>query len=155
MEDVSLYFTAQTGDDVTQSASGENFTQSIPLGIARNIAVGSKKLYLEAIVKEALVGAGDTVDIDLFTSSDSAGTQNVTVISQAIVSFPAASAAGSRLFAAVPEQIYNSTSFLEENLYLCAMAYARGSGAPSQGLVTCLLTLEPGIPHIYPTNTLV
>ena len=154
-EDSNLFFTAQGGDDVTANAAGELFTASIPLGVVRNIAVGSHKLYLQAIVMQALVGAGDSVDIDLLTATNQGITAGVVTVQQAIVSFPAASPVGTRLYAEVPESTYNSATFLQENLYLGAQSYARGSGAPSQGLIFCELTLEPGVPHIYPTTTLV
>jgi hypothetical protein len=153
MDDISLYFTAATGDDVTASASGELFTQSIPLLSARNISIAKGKLYVVATVMQALVGGGDSVDLDLITTSDAALSQNLTVITQAIVSFPAASAVGTKLFALVPESTYNSSTFLAENLYLGLRAYARGSGAPSQGLIKACLSLEPAIKHIYASAT--
>lgn len=156
MEDSSLYFTDPTlGDDVTASAAGENATKSIPLGAVRNIGIAAHKLFIEAMVVTALTGAGDSVDVDLVTSSDAAVTQNVVPIKNTILQIPAVSAAGFKVFQPFPESFFNSAAFLQENLFLGVVFTARGSGNPGAGLVKVLLTLEPGEPHIYPTTSLV
>jgi len=154
MNDHNLYFTDQdAGDDVTANGSGKNFTKSIPLGVVRNISIGKGKLYIEAVVKTILAGAGDSVDIDLCVSTDEAGTANVAVIAQTILQFPAVSPAGVHLSALVPESSYNSNVFLQEKAFLFARSYGRGSGASESGNIVCCLTLEPAHKHIYPSAT--
>ena len=153
MEDVNLYFTAVTGEDLHAGAPTKG-SLSIPMGVARNIAVGPKKLFLCAVVTVALVGGGGTLEVDLIDADDATLTTNMRVVRDAFLQFPAASAIGDRMYAQIPEQLYDDKTFLQEKLYLGVQVSADGS-ALSAGSLVIFLTTEPGVGHIYPTTNIV
>lgn len=159
MEDQNLNFSADAGDDMTASAAGELFSLSIPLAVMRNISAGTKKMFVEIIVKTALSGAGDTLDIDLGYSDDAAGVTNAVWFAPTLLQIPAAAAIGTKLSAQIPDSLYNSATFLQEGsaagANLILRGYARGNGAPNTGKVFAHLTLEPGFHNVYPSKTTV
>lgn len=155
MEDNSLYFTATPGGDDLHTATTLG-SKSIPLGVARNIAVGSHKLFIKGIVTVALTTGGKTQEIDLITATDAALTQNVTTIKASIIQFPALAGIGNTQYAAIPASTLAAATgaFLEENLYLGVESQS-AAGDPATGSYKIFLTLEPGQRFIYPTTNIV
>jgi hypothetical protein len=154
MEDLGLYFTDPAGDDLHTAATLG--TKSIPLGVARNIGVGSKKLYIVGMVTVALTTGGKTQEIDLVTATDAALTQNLTTIKATIMQFPALAPIGNKQIAHIPEAALAAVkgAFLQEKLYLGIKSQS-ASGDPATGSYKVFLSLEPGAHNIYPTTNLV
>ncbi|HVZ80308.1 MAG TPA: hypothetical protein VHE12_05825 [bacterium] len=143
MEDRNLYFTDMDGENVySGSDSGVLCSQSIDLATARNIGVGSHKVFCVVEVTDALVGANDSLDIDFVTADNAALTSSLVVIKQTAIQFAAAAAEGTRDYFEVPES-FNYKEFIGIRVY------ARGSGAPSAGAIRARLSLEPGVRHLY------
>lgn len=153
-QDQNLYFTAATGDDLHVATTKGSL--SIPLGAARNIGIGSHKLYIEAIVKVALTTGGKTQEIDLIAADDAALTVNVVTIKASILSFAALAPIGNRQIAHIPEAQLSAASgaFLKESAFLGIVSQS-ASGDPGAGSYVALLTLEPGLTTKYATTSLV
>lgn len=114
----------------TGSENGVASTNVIDLGVARDIGAG-KDIYLVVQVDTALTGAGDTCKVELRTD-DNSGMNSATVI-QTVGTFPANSAAGTRLVQKLqPGAAYER--------YIDLLYTAAGSGALESGAFTAFLT---------------
>ena len=136
----NLFSDAQTV--TTGSENGVLSTNAINLGLAaRNMGVG-ENLYVVVIVDTALTGAGDTCRVDLVTAAYEALNSPTTL--QTIGTFPAASAAGTKLVAKV-----QPADFLQ---YIGLLYTAAGSGALETGAFTAFLTHDIDAYKSYADN---
>lgn len=146
MEDLSLYFTDPAGEDM-HSGSPTLGSKSIPLGIARNIGVGSKKVFLKVIVTAALTTGGKTLGVDLITDSAAGLATSMVIVKAGLILIPALAAIGATFYAELPEaDTYKAFLGIQTDGH---------SDPPGAGNIKAFLTLEPGVHRIYPTTSLV
>lgn len=129
----------------TGSENGVTSTNVLDLGAitgGRNVGTG-ERLYIGVIIDTAMTSSGsdDVCAVDLITD-DNAGMNSPTVVAR-LGTFPAVSAAGTKIIQALPQYDYER--------YI-ALRYTAISGPLTAGAFTAFLTHDPDLQHNYPKN---